>query len=75
MGQSYGGFGEMSDQQQLDNIEDKLNKVHKRLKEMEELFYLKLVGDDKRLRRMENILIAIAIGIAIIFSYEYAWWR
>ena len=26
----------MSDQQQLDNIEDKLNKVHKRLKEMEE---------------------------------------
>ena len=65
----------MSDQQQLDNIEDKLNKVQKRLKEMEELFYLKLVGDDKRLRRMENILIAIAIGIAIIFSYEYAWWR
>jgi len=37
----------MSDQQQLDNIEDKLNKVHKRLKEMEELFHLKLVGDDK----------------------------
>ena len=65
----------MSDQQQLDNIEDKLNKVHKRLKEMEELFHLILVGDDKRLRRMENILIAIAIGIAIIFSYEYAWWR
>ena len=65
----------MSDQQQLDNIEDKLNKVHKRLKEMEELFHLKLVGDGKRLRRMENILIAIAIGIAIIFSYEYAWWR
>lgn len=65
----------MSDQQQLDNIEDELNKVHKRLKEMEELFHLKLVGDDKRLRRMENILIAIAIGIAIIFSYEYAWWR
>ena len=65
----------MSDQQQLDNIEDKLNKVHKRLKEMEELFHLKLVGDDNRLRRMENILIAIAIGIAIIFSYEYAWWR
>ena len=65
----------MSDQQQLDNIEDKLNKVHKRLKEMEELFHLKLVCDDKRLRRMENILIAIAIGIAIIFSYEYAWWR
>ena len=65
----------MSDQQQLDNTEDKLNKIHKRLKEMEELFHLKLVGDDKRLRRMENILIAIAIGIAIIFSYEYAWWR
>ena len=37
----------MSDQQQLDNIEDKLNKVYKRLKEMEELFHLKLVGDDK----------------------------
>ena len=65
----------MSDQQQLDNLEDKLYKVHKRLKEMEELFHLKLDGDDKRLRRMENILIAIAIGIAIIFSYEYAWWR